>query len=154
MIAVSPSQESGFAPIQFTCYILRQKERGGTGAWKMNRTGFEKLVDQAIRELPREFRKKLSNVVVMVEASPSDELLDELEVPPGDTLFGLYEGTPLTERGFESPLYPDRIRIFQDPIEEECENEDEIKEEIKTTIVHEVAHFFGLDDDYLETLGY
>jgi predicted Zn-dependent protease with MMP-like domain len=120
----------------------------------MDRAKFEKLVDQAIQELPDEFREKLENVAIIVEGSPSDELLDELEVPPGDTLFGLYEGIPLTERGFDAPLHPDRIRIFQRPIEEECENEDEIKEEIKTTIVHEVAHFFGLDDDYLEDLGY
>jgi predicted Zn-dependent protease with MMP-like domain len=144
MMAVSQSQESGFAAIQFTCYILRQ----------MDRRKFEKLVDRAIQELPKEFRKRLENVAIIIEDSPSDELLDELEVPEGDTLFGLYEGVPLTERGFEAPLYPDRIRIFQDPIEEECDSEDEIKEEIKTTIVHEIAHFFGLDDDYLDELGY
>jgi len=120
----------------------------------MDRRKFEKLVDRAIQELPKEFRKRLENVAIIIEDSPSDELLDELEVPEGDTLFGLYEGVPLTERGFEAPLYPDRIRIFQDPIEEECDSEDEIKEEIKTTIVHEIAHFFGLDDDYLDELGY
>jgi len=70
------------------------------------------------------------------------------------TLLGLYEGTPLTERGFDAPLHPDRIWIFQQPIEDECDTDDEIREEIKTTIVHEVAHFFGLDDEYLEDLGY
>ena len=115
---------------------------------------FEKLVAQAIKKLPTEFREKLENVAVIVEDRPSAELLEEMEVPPGDTLFGLYEGTPLTERGFQTPLHPDRIWIFQAPIEEECETEEEIIEEIETTIVHEVAHFFGLDDDYLEDLGY
>jgi predicted Zn-dependent protease with MMP-like domain len=120
----------------------------------MDRRRFEKLVNQAIDELPAEFREKLENVVVIVEDQPSEELLEEMEIPPGDTLFGLYEGTPLTERGFQTPLHPDRIWIFQVPIEEECETEDEIREEIKTTIVHEVAHFFGLDDEYLEGLGY
>ena len=120
----------------------------------MDRVKFENLVDQAIRELPAEFRKKLKNVVVIVEDRPSEEFLDEMEIPSGDTLFGLYEGTPLTERGFDTPLHPDRIWVFQRPIEEECESDEEIMEEIKTTIVHEVAHFFGLDDDYLEDLGY
>jgi predicted Zn-dependent protease with MMP-like domain len=130
--------------------------RGRSSAFKenMNRTKFEKLVDQAIQELPPEFREKLENVVVIVEDCPSDEILERMEVPPGDTLFGLYEGTPLTDRGAQSPLYPDRIWIFQGPIEDECGTEDEIREEIKTTIVHEVAHFFGMDDDYLEDLGY
>jgi predicted Zn-dependent protease with MMP-like domain len=120
----------------------------------MDRVKFENLVDQAIRELPAEFRKRLKNVVVIVEDRPSEELLDDLEIPSGHILFGLYEGTPLTERGFDTPLHPDRIWIFQRPIEEECESEGEIMEEIKTTIIHEVAHFFGLDDEYLEDLGY
>ena len=120
----------------------------------MNRKRFEKLVHQAIAELPEEFREKLQNVAIIVEDNPSDEMLEEMEIPEGDTLFGLYEGTPLTERGFDSPLHPDRIWIFQEPIEDECETEEEIIEEIKITIVHEVAHFFGLDDDYLEDLGY
>lgn len=120
----------------------------------MDRIRFEKLVAQAIEQLPAEFREKLENVAVIVEDRPSAELLDQVEIPPGGTLFGLYEGTPLTERGFQTPLHPDRIWIFQAPIEAECESEREIREEIKTTIVHEVAHFFGLDDEYLEDLGY
>lgn len=77
-----------------------------------------------------------------------------MEIPPEDTLFGLYEGVPLTERGFDSPLYPDTIWIFQNPLEDECETEDELLEEIKITIVHEIVHFFGIDDDHLEELGY
>ena len=120
----------------------------------MDRAKFENLVTEAVRRLPEEVRKKLENVAVIVEDRPSDELLDRLEIPPEDTLFGLYEGTPLTERGWDDPLYPDQIRIFQSPIEEECATEDEIREQIAITIVHEVAHFFGLDDDYLESLGY
>lgn len=121
----------------------------------MNRREFEKLVDDALKDLPAEFRDRLRNVAVVVQDYPSDEMLDNLDIPPEETLFGLYEGTPLTERSaFEAPLHPDRILIFQGPIEEACETEEEIKEEILTTVVHEVAHFFGLDDDYLEELGY
>jgi len=120
----------------------------------VERKRFEKLVNEAIAELPREFRNRLRNVAVIVEDNPAEEMLEEMEIDEGDTLFGLYEGTPLTERGFEAPLHPDRIWIFQEPIEEACETEEEMKEEIKLTIVHEVAHFFGLDDEYLEDLGY
>jgi predicted Zn-dependent protease with MMP-like domain len=120
----------------------------------MDTKKFEKLVNAAIEELPQEFRERLENVAVIIEKYPSAELLREMEIPPDDLLFGLYEGTPLTERGWDEPLHPDRIWIFQSPIEEECDTEEEIKDEIKITIVHEVAHFFGLDDEYLEELGY
>jgi predicted Zn-dependent protease with MMP-like domain len=120
----------------------------------MDRQKFEALVAQAIRQLPEEFQSKLENVAIIVEDRPSRDLLAQMEVPADETLFGLYEGIPLTERGFQNPLYPDRILIFQQPIEDECETDREIVEEIEVTIVHEIAHFFGLDDDYLEELGY
>lgn len=120
----------------------------------MDRARFERLVDDAIADLPKPFLEKLQNVCVIVEDYPSEELLQRMEIPRGSTLLGLYEGTPLTERGFEAPLFPDRIWIFQQPIEEECGNESCIKEEIQTTIKHEVAHFFGIDDDELEEMGY
>ena len=116
---------------------------------------FSELLDTAIRELPEEFRKKLENVAIIVEDYPSDELLRRMEVPEGDTLFGLYEGVPLTERGyFDAPLMPDRIYIFQKEIEDTFDSPEEIKNELKITLVHEIAHFFGLDDDYLEEIGY
>jgi predicted Zn-dependent protease with MMP-like domain len=120
----------------------------------MDRRRFEKLVQQAIEELPDEFRAKLQNVAVIVEDRPAEELLDRMNIPSDETLFGLYEGVPLTERGFDSPLHPDRILIFQEPIEEACTSDEEIREEIRTTLVHEIAHFFGIDDEYLEELGY
>jgi predicted Zn-dependent protease with MMP-like domain len=116
---------------------------------------FSALLDDAIKELPEEFREKLENVAIIVEDYPSKELLERMEVPEGETLFGLYEGVPLTERGhFEAPLLPDRIYIFQREIEDSCDSPDEVKEELKITLVHEIAHFFGIDDDYLEELGY
>ena len=121
----------------------------------MERKEFEKLVQEAVAELPEEFRERLQNVVIIVDDNPSTEMLEQMELLDEDgTLFGLYEGTPLTERGIGTPLEPDRIWIFQRPIEEECDTEEEVRDEIKITIVHEVAHFFGLDDDYLEDIGY
>jgi predicted Zn-dependent protease with MMP-like domain len=121
----------------------------------MDRKVFEALVGDAIRELPDEFRTRLKNVAVIVEDYPSEELIRQMEIGPNETIFGLYEGVPLTERGFfEEPLHPDRILIFQRAIEDECDSTEEIKEELKITLVHEVAHFFGLSDEYLEELGY
>ena len=121
----------------------------------MERKPFENLIGEAIRELPAEFQEKLENVAVIVEDYPSEELMRQMGLSDEDTLFGLYEGVPLTERGFfAQPLYPDRILIFQRAIEDECDSPEEVKDELKTTIVHEIAHFFGLDDDYLEELGY
>jgi predicted Zn-dependent protease with MMP-like domain len=121
----------------------------------MQRKQFESLVQDAIRELPQEFRDKLTNVAIVIEDYPSQELLDRMEVPEDETLFGLYEGVPLPERGhFNEPLYPDRILIFQGPIEEECDSPEEVCEEVRITLLHEIAHFFGFDDEELEERGY
>src|SRR5262245_63173917 len=98
----------------------------------MERKAFEELIREAIGELPAEFRKKLQNVAIIVEDYPSEGLMKQMGLSPDDTLFGLYEGVPLTERGFfEQPLHPDRILIFQRAIEEECDSLEEIKEELK-----------------------
>ena len=80
----------------------------------MDRVKFENLVDQAIRDLPAEFRKKLENVVVIVEDRPSEEFLNDMEITSGDTLFGLYEGTPLTERGFDT-IFSRQVEAFGNP---------------------------------------
>src|SRR5262249_51630356 len=98
----------------------------------MDRETFQALVGNAIRELTGEFRERLVNVAIIVEDYPSKELMQQMDLGSQDTLFGLYEGVPLTERGyFAEPLYPDRILIFQKAIEEECDSVDEIKEEVK-----------------------
>ena len=121
----------------------------------MDRREFEKLISEGIRELPEEFRKRLMNVAIIVEDYPSEELMERMGLSPGDTLFGLYEGVPLPERGFfAEPLYPDRILIFQRAIEDNCDSPEQVKHELRTTLVHEVAHFFGIDDDHLEEMGY
>ena len=112
-------------------------------------------MQDALGDLPQLFKDKLSNVAILVEDYPSDELLERMEVPEDETLFGLFEGVPLTERGhFDAPLYPDRIWIFQGPIEEACGTPEEIQEEVRVTVMHELAHFFGFDDDALDEAGY
>lgn len=119
----------------------------------MRRWHFEKLVAEALDELPRRFRRKMRNIAVVVESEPSQELLEEMGLWPDRTLLGLYQGIPLTERGFSyGNVLPDRITIFQKPIEAMCRTQDEIKQAVKDTVVHEVGHYFGLDDDQIEEL--
>jgi predicted Zn-dependent protease with MMP-like domain len=121
----------------------------------MERKAFEALVHDALQELPQLFKEKLKNIAIIVEDYPSEKLLERMEVPEDETLFGFFEGVPLTERGFfDAPLLPARVLIFQGPIEEACNSREEIKEEVRITVMHELAHFFGFDDDELEEAGY
>ena len=119
----------------------------------MTRERFTKLVEDALREIPRRFRKEMRNVAVVVEDEPSQELLDEMEVEPGDTLFGLYQGTPLTERGWaHGNTLPDRISIYQKPTEEACETDDEIRDCVAETVIHEFGHYFGMSEEEIEEI--
>jgi len=119
----------------------------------MRRREFEQLVDRALDNLPDEFSSLLENVAVFIADRPPRETLREMQVPSGETIFGLYEGIPLTERTHDYGLVtPDRITIFQRPIEEACTSQAEIVEEIRRTVLHEIAHFFGIDDDRLEEI--
>lgn len=116
---------------------------------------FHALVGQAVARIPWEIRRHLENMVITVERRPTREMLEEVGVPPGETLLGLYDGIPLTERHVtDPPLYPDTIYLFQEPLEELCSTREELMEEIELTVVHEVAHALGLSDERLEELGY
>lgn len=119
----------------------------------MRRRQFEALVREALGVIPRDFRDRLQNVEVVVEDAPSPELLEEMEMAPGDTLFGLYQGTPLTERGWaHGNVLPDRIVIYQRPLEEACADEDEIFDEVCLTLIHEAGHYFGLSEEEIEAI--
>jgi len=119
----------------------------------MTRRRFEQLVEEALQEIPRRFRKEMRNVAVVVEDEPSQELLDEMGIEPGDTLFGLYQGTPLPERGWgHGNTLPDRISIYQKPTEEACETEDEIRDCVAETVIHEFGHYFGLSEEEIEEI--
>lgn len=115
----------------------------------MTRNEFKTLVEEAIDSIPPRFAREIRNVAIVIEDEPSPELLAEMEIDPPDTLLGLYEGVPLTERSHSmQTLLPDRITLFQTPIEEECENdEDEIVIAIGETLIHELGHYFGLSED-------
>jgi predicted Zn-dependent protease with MMP-like domain len=114
---------------------------------------FEELVRRALDALPGEFYERLQNVDVVVEDAPTREQLQTGGVEEGDTLLGLYEGVPLTARENYGFVLPDKITIFQRPIEEMCESPDEVVEEIRVTVMHEIAHHFGIDDHALYDLG-
>jgi len=116
---------------------------------------FDAIATRAIERIPAELRDYLENIVISVQKRPSPELLAEMGMDPDDTLLGLYHGVALTDRSaVEPPMFPDTIFIFQEPIEEICDSIAEIEEEIEITVVHEIAHFFGIDEDRLAELGY
>lgn len=107
---------------------------------------FDGLVGRALDTIPARLAKAMDNVAVFVEDEPPDDA-------PG--LLGLYEGIPLTERdGWYAGVLPDRITIFAGPLMRRCATRDEVVEQVRITVVHEVAHHFGIDDDELDELGY
>jgi predicted Zn-dependent protease with MMP-like domain len=119
----------------------------------VTRDAFEKLVEEALREIPKRFRQAMHNVAVVVEDEPPQDVLDELEIPPGETLLGLYQGTPITERGWgHGNTLPDRISIYQGPIEDACEDDDEIRDCIAETVIHEFGHYFGMSEEQIEEI--
>ena len=119
----------------------------------MTRERFTRLVEEALAEIPSRFREAMKNVAVVVEDEPSQELLDELEMDPDDSLFGLYHGTPLTERDSHyGNTLPDRISIYQLPIEDACEDDEDIRQCVAETVIHEFGHYFGLSEEEIEEI--
>ena len=119
----------------------------------MTREHFDALVDDAVRSIPARFRAALRNVVIVVEDEPSQEVLEEMEIDPPDTLFGLYQGTPLTERRWDyGNALPDRVTLFQRPIERESEDRDDVVAAIGETLIHELGHYFGLSEEEIEEI--
>jgi predicted Zn-dependent protease with MMP-like domain len=119
----------------------------------MNRAAFERLVTEAIALIPKRFRREIRNLALVVEDEPSPDLLEEMDIEPPDSLYGLYQGTPLTERRWDyGNTLPDRITLYQKPIEEDCEDEDEVRAVIGETLIHEVGHYFGLSEEEIEEI--
>jgi predicted Zn-dependent protease with MMP-like domain len=119
----------------------------------MTRRQFEALVEKSLRRLPKNFKAKLANIAVVVEDWADDETLSEMGIEPPDTLYGLYRGVDLTHRdsGYGNVL-PDVITIYQGPIEEDAEDEEHMAEIVRETVVHELGHYFGLDDDTMHRI--
>lgn len=119
----------------------------------MTRRQFESLVDRALRRLPRPFRERLANIAVVVEDWPDDATLEEMGIEPPDTLYGLYRGIDLTQRDAAyGNVLPDVVTIYQGPIEEDSADEAEMAEIVRDTVMHEIGHYFGLDDSTLHRI--
>ena len=119
----------------------------------MNREAFEELVAKAVESLPEEFSERLDNVAIMVQDHPTRRQLSRSYVERGNTLLGLYEGVPITERGHNyGMVLPDKITIFQKPIEASCKTEADTIAMIRSVVLHEIAHHFGISDERLDEL--
>ncbi len=115
---------------------------------------FEVLVAEALDSLPADIQEKLENVEVVVDWRPSAVQLRSVALRPGQSLFGLYEGVPQTKRTSSyGMVLPDKITIFQQPIESVCRSDEQIKQLVRRTVLHELAHHFGISDDRLRELG-
>jgi len=120
---------------------------------KLTREEFEELVVLALKRLPKFFKKKMKNVDVVVEDRASRDLLSEVDLRSPFELLGLYQGVPLDRRGFYyGNVLPDKITLFQTPIESMYQTKEEIEEKVREVVIHEVGHYFGLDDERLREL--
>jgi predicted Zn-dependent protease with MMP-like domain len=115
----------------------------------MTREQFRRLVEEAIDTIPPKFAREIRNVAIVIEETPGPDVLDEMEMEPGDTILGLYQGVPLPERqSTHGNTLPDMITLYQRTIEEECDgDEDEIVVAIGETLIHELGHYFGLSEE-------
>ena len=119
----------------------------------MTRDEFRDLVDEALATIPARFRAAMQNIAIVVEDEPSAEQLGEVGIEPPDTLLGLYQGTPLTERQWsEGNTLPDKITLFQGPIEDASDDEDDLVVAIGETLIHEIGHYFGLSEEEIEEI--
>jgi len=117
---------------------------------RINRREFQELVREALTDLPDEFAAAMKNVAVVVEEEPTAEDLESVGLDPEeDDLFGLYQGVPLPERGPDAPVLPDRIAVYRLPILWGCETREQVVAEVRTTVIHELGHYFGLSEEEL-----
>lgn len=119
----------------------------------MQREKFEKIVEEALAALPKIFKDRLNNISIIVEENPSREAYERLGGSPFNLILGHYHGVPYKHRGpFYGNVPPDVITIYQKPIEKICSTEAEIKQKIRDVVKHEIAHYFGFDDDELKKI--
>jgi predicted Zn-dependent protease with MMP-like domain len=121
----------------------------------MKRETFEQLVARALDRIPEEFQAAMKNIEIVIRDRPGDETADFLDDEDDGDLYGFYAGIPLPERtADDSALLPDIIFLYQRPLEEDFPDREELIEEIEITLVHEIAHYFGFDEEELEEYGY
>ncbi len=122
----------------------------------MDHNEIRKEVARVLDKLPKQFRKRLHNIEIVVEEKPTSDLLLSVGLDPlYDTLYGLYQGIPLPDRSdLYPPILPDKITIFSEPLLRDFSDPENLREQIRTTVLHEIAHYFGFDDDEIDKLGY
>jgi predicted Zn-dependent protease with MMP-like domain len=119
----------------------------------VKRAEFDRLVADAVASIPKQFRDAMHNIAIVVEDEPARELLREMEIEPPDSLFGLYQGTPLTERRWDyGNALPDRILLFQKAHERAASDEEDLVVAIAETLIHEIGHYFGLSEEEIEDI--
>ena len=122
---------------------------------KLSEKEFDRIVKRSIRRIPREIRQHLENVLISIQKRPSPEMLEEMGLPANELLLGVYTGVSMMDRSVtDPPLFPDTIFLFQDPLEEVCETIEALEKEIEITVVHEIAHALGMNEERLAELGY
>jgi len=130
----------------------RGSPRGAAHA-SVRAAAFERLVDRAVAAIPAPYRDALREVAIVIEDVPSPRQLHENEIEPWDTMYGLYEGVPRNEYGADWAASPNRITLFRMPLEADFPHADELEDEVRITVLHELAHHLGIDDDRLDELG-
>jgi predicted Zn-dependent protease with MMP-like domain len=117
----------------------------------MTRDAFAELIEEALTLIPEQFREAMRNIAIIVEEFPPPQLLEEMEIEPPDTLYGLYLGTPITERQWgDGNREPDQIVLYQGPHEEDAVNEDDLVAMVAETLIHEIGHYFGMSEEEIE----
>ena len=134
---------------------MAKRRRGSrTGRPRSRHRPFEELVGLALDAVPEPFAAALDEVAIVIEDEPTDEQRQENHIAPDETLYGLYEGVPRTEWGADWAAVPNRITLFRLPLEADFADPDDLADEVWVTVIHELAHHLGIDDDRLEQLGH
>jgi predicted Zn-dependent protease with MMP-like domain len=133
---------------------MAKRPRGSPrGNARARATSFEALVDRALAAIPAPYSDALREVAVVIDDEPSPEQLEENGLEPDDSMYGLYEGVPRTDYGADWVASPNRITLFRLPLEEDFPDPGELEDEVRLTVLHELAHHLGIDDERLDELG-
>ena len=133
---------------------MPKRRRGSRHAARVrSHVPFERLVDRALAAIPSPFREHLAEVAIVIDDEPSADQLRENGMAPDESLYGIYEGVPITEYGADWVAMPNRITLFRLPLEEDFPDPEDLADEVRITVIHELAHHLGIDDDRLDELG-
>ena len=133
---------------------MPKRRRGSRHATRIrSHVTFDRLVDRALAGIPSPFREHLGEVAIVIDDEPSPDQLRSNGMDADESMYGIYEGVPLTEYGADWVAMPNRITLFRLPLEEDFPDPEDLAEEVRITVIHELAHHLGIDDDRLDELG-